>query len=73
MKKVRVNVEVGEADAEAVRVEAAMLGRSLGCMAIEHAIHRCLDSQGVPRIGRDVVVTLETIEISLPFGWEMAD
>jgi hypothetical protein len=66
MPKVVVEVAVKEADIEAARAVGAK-----GSELIEFAIHRCLDEQGVPRAGREVVVSLETIEIELPAGWWM--
>jgi hypothetical protein len=51
-------------------VAGRLVGAS-GTEVIEMAIHRCLDEQGVPREGRYVRVTLETITIELPKGYKI--
>ena len=52
-------------------IEAARLVGATGSELIEAAIHSSLDRLGIPREGRSVHVTLETIEIVLPPGYSL--
>ena len=66
MPEVEISTEITQEDTEA----ALAVGAS-GAEVIAFAIHRSLDEQGVPREGRVVEVTAETIGIELPSGWWM--
>ena len=61
-----MEIEVGQED-----MEAGQLTGATGEEVIERSIHSALDRYGVPRDGREVKVTRETIMIELPPGWEM--
>jgi hypothetical protein len=52
-------------------IDAAALVGAKGHEVIERSIHSHLDRLGVPREGRDIQVSLETIEIGLPDGWRL--
>jgi hypothetical protein len=52
-------------------IEAAALLGAKGHEVLERSIHSHLDQLGVPREGRDIQVSLETIEIGLPHDWRM--
>jgi hypothetical protein len=65
MNKVKAEFDVTEADVKTAR----RMGAS-GAEVLEFTIHRTLDEDGVPRGGRYVKVTRETITIELPDGWE---
>ncbi|MDH6580035.1 hypothetical protein [Kitasatospora sp. MAP5-34] len=67
MSTVEIEIEVTEQD-----IEAGKLVGATGVEVMEAAIHSCLDRQGVPREGRMVHVTRETIEVELPAGWKVA-
>jgi hypothetical protein len=47
-------------------IEAASLTGATGAELVEAAIHTALDRVGVPREGRTVTVTPETIMIEVP-------
>jgi hypothetical protein len=64
MPEVEINTNVTQED-----IDAAMAVGATGTQVMEFAIHRCLDEQGVPREGRNVVVTPETITIDMPADW----
>ncbi|MEY9963198.1 hypothetical protein ABIA33_001231 [Streptacidiphilus sp. MAP12-16] len=67
MKTAKIEFEVTQEDVDAARLVGAS-----GSEVIERSIHAQLDAQGVPREGREVHVTRETIEIELPAGWRVA-
>jgi hypothetical protein len=52
-------------------LSAAELLGATGVELVERAIHSALDRAGIPREGRTVTVTRETIRIDLPPGWVM--
>ena len=64
MPAVEISGDVTQEDIDTAKAVGAT-----GAQLVEFAIHRCLDEQGVPRQGRNVVVTVETITIDLPAGW----
>ena len=66
MPEVEININVTQEDIDAAKAVGAT-----GDQMLEFSIHRCLDEQGVPREGRDVVVTMETITIDMPAGWRI--
>lgn len=63
-----LNVEITEEDWNAGRAVGAT-----GAEVAEFAIHRALDRIGVPREGRAVKVTPETITIDLPPGYTLPE
>jgi hypothetical protein len=63
-----MKIQVTEEDAAAARAVGAK-----GHEVVEFAIHRALDEAGIPREGRSVSVTKETIEIQLPPGYDIPE
>ncbi len=63
-----IDVEVTEDDIEAARATGAT-----GAQLMEFAIHRALDRIGIPREGRTVTVTRDTITIDLPPGYTLPE
>ena len=63
-----IDIEVTEDDYEAARAVGAT-----GAQLIEFAINRALDRMGIPRKGRTVTVTAETITIDLPPGYALPE
>jgi hypothetical protein len=63
-----IHVEITEDDIAAARAVGAT-GAEVG----EFAIHRALDRLGIPREGRTVKVTRETITIDLPAGYMLPE
>lgn len=63
-----MDVEVTEDDYQAARAVGAT-----GVQLIEFAVHRALDRKGIPREGRTVTVTAETITIDLPPGYTLPE
>jgi len=61
-----IKVEVTEEDIDAARAVGAT-----GAELVEFAINRVLDRLGIPREGRAVKVTPETITIDLPPGYDL--
>ncbi len=61
-----LHVEVTDDD-----IEAARLTGATGTELVTAAIHTALDRKGIPRAGRTVEVTLDTITVELPPGWTM--
>ncbi len=55
-----------EVQVTAEDIEAASLTGATGTELVEAAIHTSLDRLGVPREGRTVTVTPETITIEVP-------
>ena len=63
-----MEIEVTQEDIDAARLVGAS-----GTELIERSIHSALDRAGVPREGRVVTVTRETVTIDLPPGWSMTE
>jgi hypothetical protein len=61
-----LEVEITEADYDAARATGAT-----GTELLEFAVHRTLDRLGIPREGRAVKATYDTIIIDLPPGYTM--
>jgi hypothetical protein len=68
---VPIKVEITEEDLGAARATGAT-GDEVAEFAI-HRMHRVLDRLGVPREGRTVKVTRETITIDLPPGYTLPE
>jgi hypothetical protein len=60
-----------DVDVTAEDIEAARAVGATGAELMEFAIHRALDRAGIPRAGRSVTVTRETITIDLPPGYTL--
>jgi hypothetical protein len=61
-----LNIEITDEDIAAARVLGAT-----GTQLLERAVQSALDRAGVPREGRTVIATPETITIDLPPGWTL--
>ena len=63
-----IDIEVTEDDYEAARAVGAT-----GAQLMQFAVNRALDRMGIPREGRTVTVTAETITIDLPPGYTLPE